>query len=51
MLRLRIDGGDELVPEITGHRLMVSVRLMRTDAEGRLRPEAVDMAFELTLCT
>jgi len=51
LLRLRIDGGDELVPEITGHRLMVSVRLMRTDAEGRLRPEAVDMAFELTLCT
>ena len=51
LLRLRIDGGDELVPELTGHRLMVSVRLMRTDAEGRLRPEAVDMAFELTLCT
>jgi cell division protein ZapD len=26
------------VPEITGHRLMVSVRMMRPDAEGRLRP-------------
>lgn len=50
LLRLRIDGGDELVPEITGHRLIVSVRLMRTDAEGRLRPAAVDMPFELTLC-
>jgi cell division protein ZapD len=27
-----------LVPEITGHRLMVSIRMMRADAEGRLRP-------------
>ena len=26
-----------LVPEISGHRLMVSVRLMRADAEGRLQ--------------
>ncbi|NWG32103.1 MAG: cell division protein ZapD, partial [Rhodocyclaceae bacterium] len=39
-----------LVPEITGHRLMVSVRLMRTDGEGRLRPVAEDHSFELTLC-
>jgi cell division protein ZapD len=50
LLRLRIDNSDGLVPEITGHRLMVSVRLMRPDAEGRLRPAAVDMPFELTLC-
>ena len=38
------------VPEITGHRLMVSVRMMKSDAEGRLRAAAVDTAFELTLC-
>ena len=34
----------------TGHRLQVSVRLMRPDSDGRLRPAAVDMPFELTLC-
>ena len=50
LLRLRLDGSDGLVPEITGHRLMVSVRLTRADAEGRLRPAAVDVPFELTLC-
>ncbi len=50
MLRLRIDGSDGLVPEITGHRLMVHVRLMRPDADGRLRPAPVDMPFELALC-
>jgi len=51
LLRLRIDGSSGLVPEITGHRLMVSVRLMRVDAEGRLRPATEDAPFELTLCT
>ncbi|NDY93705.1 cell division protein ZapD [Ideonella livida] len=50
LLRLRIDPALELVPEITGHRLMVSVRLMRMDAEGRLRPAGLDSDFELTLC-
>jgi cell division protein ZapD len=29
LLRLRMDGSDGLVPEISGHRLMVSVRMMR----------------------
>ncbi len=50
LLRVRIADTEGLVPEITGHRLQVSVRLMRADAEGRLRPAAVDMPFELTLC-
>ncbi|WP_119354771.1 cell division protein ZapD [Azohydromonas sediminis] len=49
LLRVRLDDAT-LVPEITGHRLMVSVRLMRTDGEGRLRPVAEDHSFELTLC-
>lgn len=51
LLRMRIDDSDGLVPEITGHRLMVSVRLMRPDGEGRLRPAPVNVPFELTLCT
>jgi hypothetical protein len=29
---------------------MASVRLMRPDAEGRLKPSTTDTAFELTLC-
>ena len=51
LLRLRLPDGDELVPEISGHRLMVSIRLMKQDAEGRLRPSLEDTGFELTLCT
>lgn len=51
LLRLRMDLGDGLVPEIAAHRLMVSVRIMRADAEGHLRPAGVDTPFELTLCS
>jgi cell division protein ZapD len=50
LLRLRLDPAEGLIPEISGHRLMVSVRLMRQDAEGRLKPANVDSTFELTLC-
>jgi cell division protein ZapD len=49
LLRVRVD--DDLVPEITGHRLLVSIRFMRPDAEGRLRPANADTPFELTLCS
>ena len=38
LLRLRLDPAPRLVPEISGHRLMVSVRLMRQEADGRLQP-------------
>ena len=50
LLRLRIDESLGLVPEISGHRLMVSVRLMRADAEGRLKPYQGDATFDLSLC-
>jgi cell division protein ZapD len=50
LLRLRIDPSTDLVPEITGHRLMVSVRMMRADPEGRLRPATDDASFDLALC-
>lgn len=50
LLRLRMDPATQLIPEISGHRLMVMVRLMRQDAEGRLKPANVDTSFELTLC-
>ena len=50
LLRVHIDPAHELVPEISGHRLMVLIRLMRQDAEGRLKPSNSDAGFELTLC-
>jgi len=50
LLRLRIDPELDLVPEISGHRLMVSVRLMAVDGEGRLKPYAESANFELALC-
>jgi len=51
LLRLRIDPALGLVPEISGHRLMVSIRLLRSDAEGRLRLAAgEDVSMELSLC-
>jgi cell division protein ZapD len=50
LLRMRLDPSLGLVPEITGHRLMVSIRLMRQDEEGRLKLSAQDASFELTLC-
>ena len=51
LLRMRIDPSLGLIPEITGHRLMVSIRLMRQDEEGRLKLAAQDASFELTLCS
>jgi cell division protein ZapD len=50
LMRARIDETLQLVPEISGHRLMALVRLMRLEADGRLRPSTADTAFELTLC-
>jgi cell division protein ZapD len=50
LLRLRIDPALGLVPEISGNRLMMSVRLMRQGEDDRLHPAQEDAAFELTLC-
>ena len=50
LLRVRVDPALGLVPEISGHRLLVSVRFMKPDAEGRLRPAQADATFELSLC-
>ena len=51
LLRLRIDSSLHLVPEISGNRLMVSVRLMNEEAGDRLQPSNADAQFELTLCS
>jgi cell division protein ZapD len=50
-MRVRLEDGSPLVPEISGHRLMAMVRLMQPEADGRLRPSSADTEFELTLCS
>jgi cell division protein ZapD len=50
LLRLKLDPQQRIVPEISGHRLMVAIRLMRQDSEGRLRQVTDALNFELTLC-
>jgi len=51
LLRLRIDPALGLVPEISGNRLMVSVRLMRQESADRLHASSDNATFELTLCS
>jgi cell division protein ZapD len=51
LLQMRIDSSLDLIPEISGNRLIVMIRLMRQDSEERLHPSTEDAAFELTLCS
>jgi cell division protein ZapD len=51
LLRLRIDPASRLVPEISGNRLMVSVRLMRQEGSDKLQSSSENSEFELTLCS
>lgn len=50
LARLLIDTSSGLVPETSGNRMMLSVRLMRCDDHGKLQPDTGDTAFELALC-
>jgi len=50
LLRVRVDASAGLIPEISGNRLMFSVRLMRQGDDGRLQPSHDDASFELALC-
>ncbi|WPB57659.1 cell division protein ZapD [Xylophilus sp. GOD-11R] len=50
LLRLRMDPSSGLIPEISGNRLMVSVRLMKQEGDGKLQPAGEDTGFELSLC-
>jgi cell division protein ZapD len=51
LLRLRIDPSLRLVPEISGNRLMVSVRLLRQEGSDKLVASTGNSDFELTLCS
>jgi cell division protein ZapD len=50
LMRVRMDVPEDVVPEISAHRLMASIRLMQQDEHFRLRPTTQDVALELTLC-
>ncbi|HET9642975.1 MAG TPA: cell division protein ZapD [Burkholderiaceae bacterium] len=51
LLRVRVNPDDELVPEISGHRLMVAIRFLRPDGDWRLKPVTDDCNFELCICS
>ena len=51
LLRLTLDPQLGLIPEISGNRLMVSIRLMRHEDDDRLHACLQDATFELTLCS
>jgi cell division protein ZapD len=51
LLRLALDPTLGLIPEISGNRLMVSIRLMRQGDDDRLHLDNADTAFDLTLCS
>jgi cell division protein ZapD len=51
LLRLALDPTLNMIPEISGNRLMVSIRLMRLDADDKMHPANTDGAFELALCS
>ena len=50
LARLRIDPSLGLIPETSGNRLIISVRLVRQDDEGKLHQSEEDVPMELTLC-
>ena len=50
LLRVSLPADSGLVPEITGHRLMVSVRMMQVEPDGKLKPSGRSTDFEMSLC-
>lgn len=51
LLRLYIDPALNLVPEISGNRMMVSIRLMKALETGNIQPCPIDTSLELALCS
>ena len=51
LLRLSLDPELRLIPEISGNRLMISIRLMRHESDDRLHATSEDGTFEITLCS
>jgi len=51
LLRLQIDDRLNLTPEISCNRLLVVIRLMQQQADGKLIGNKEDTPFEMTLCS
>jgi len=50
LLRLHMDESLGFVPEISCNRLLVVIRLMRQEPDGRLVASSEDVPFEMSLC-
>ena len=50
LLRLKIDPSLGLTPEISCNRLLVVIRMMRQQSDGKLVATTDDVPFEMTLC-
>lgn len=50
LLRVGLDGGDDLFPEVSGHKSRFSIRFMRLEPKGRPVPWLQDVPFRLTCC-
>lgn len=50
LLRLKIDPSLGITPEISCNRLLVVIRMMRQQSDGKLSPASDDVAFEMALC-
>ena len=50
LLRLRIDADLGLIPEISCNRMLVVIRLMQQQTDGKLSVCSDDVPFEMTLC-
>jgi cell division protein ZapD len=50
LLRLKIDPALGFTPEISCNRLLVVIRMMRQQQDGKLVGSTDDVPFEMTLC-
>jgi cell division protein ZapD len=50
LLRLSLDSDLEIVPEISGNRLMVWIRMMRQETASKLQAVTDNVTFDLSLC-
>jgi cell division protein ZapD len=50
LLRLKIDPSLGITPEISCNRLLVVIRMLRQQSDGKLVPTTDDVPFEMSLC-
>ena len=50
LMRLAIDEALDMAPEISGNRMLVSVRMIRQNEDQRPQTVSEDVAFEMALC-